>query len=52
VEQKVKDHFAKSQEQKLSVNELKNFLTARKLPVGGKKADLISRVQTVLGAAG
>eukprot|EP00884_Botryococcus_braunii_P007557 jgi/Botrbrau1/16802/Bobra.150_2s0030.1 len=48
VEIKVKEYYARDQLSKLTVNELKNFLSSRQLPVGGKKSDLIGRVQTAL----
>ena len=48
VERKIKEKFAARKLQDLSVPELKCFLKAHKLPVGGKKSDLISRIEPVL----
>ena len=48
VQAKVKQLFATGQQQKLTVPEIKCFLRARKVPVGGVKADLLVRVSNLL----
>ncbi len=48
VEKKVQEKFAAGRLQDLSIAELKCFLKAHKLPVGGKKSDLVSRVEPLL----
>lgn len=45
---KVTELFAQDKLAKLTLNELKAFLGSHKLPVSGKKAELIARVQGVL----
>ena len=48
VEKKIQDKFAVGKLADLSIPELKCFLKARKLPVGGKKSDLVARVEPLL----
>ena len=48
VEKKIQDKFAAGKLADLSIPELKCFLKARKLPVGGKKSDLVARVEPLL----
>ena len=48
VEKKVIEKHATGSLTDLSVPEIKCFLKARKVPVGGKKADLISRLEPLL----
>ena len=48
VEKKIQDKFAAGKLADLSILELKCFLKARKLPVGGKKSDLVARVEPLL----
>ena len=48
VEKKIQQKFAAARLQDLSIPELKCFLKARKLPVGGRKSDLIARVEPLL----
>ena len=48
VQAKVMELFAEGQQQKLTLPEIKCFLRARKVPVGGKKADLLVRVKDLL----
>lgn len=52
MEQKVLDLFARNLEQKLSVNELKSYLRAKKMPLTGRKGDLISRLHAHLALTG
>ena len=52
VKQAVQQKQAAGKLQELSVNELKVALKARKLPVGGKKGDLLARLQSVLSQTG
>lgn len=49
VEKKIQEKFGAGRLQDLSVPELKCFLKARKLPVGGKKSDLVARIEPLLG---
>ena len=51
VEKKIHDKQAAGRLQELSIPELKCFLKARKLPVGGKKADLLARMESLLPKA-
>lgn len=51
VEAKVKQMSAQGLQEKLSVPEIKVFLKARKVPVGGKKADLLARLSAALKGA-
>ncbi|KAL3154065.1 hypothetical protein ABBQ32_013608 [Trebouxia sp. C0010 RCD-2024] len=48
VEKKVCEKQAAGRLQDISIPELKCFLKARKLPVGGKKAELLARVEPLL----
>ena len=48
VQAKIMELFATGQQQKLNLPEIKCFLRARKVPVGGKKADLLVRVRDLL----
>lgn len=48
VEKKIQGKFAAGKLADLSIPELKCFLKARKLPVGGKKSDLVARVEPLL----
>ncbi|KAL0019186.1 hypothetical protein WJX77_001417 [Trebouxia sp. C0004] len=48
VEKKIQEKFAAGKLADLSIPELKCFLKARKLPVGGKKSDLVTRVEPLL----
>ncbi len=48
VERKIQEKFAAGKLADLSIPELKCFLKARKLPVGGKKSDLVARVEPLL----
>lgn len=48
VQAKVMGLFAAGQQQKLTLPEMKCFLRARKVPVGGVKADLLVRVRSLL----
>lgn len=48
VEKKIQDKLAAGKLADLSIPELKCFLKARKLPVGGKKSDLVARVEPLL----
>ena len=48
VEKKIQEKFAAGKLADLSIPELKCFLKARKLPVGGKKSDLVARVEPLL----
>ena len=48
VEKKIQEKFAAGKLADLSVPELKCFLKARKLPVGGKKSDLVAKVEPLL----
>ena len=48
VERKIQEKFAAGKLADLSIPELKCFLKARKLPVGGKKSDLLIRVEPLL----
>ena len=48
VQAKVRELFAQDQQQKLTVPEIKCFLRAQKVPVGGNKADLLVRVHDLL----
>ena len=49
VEKKIQEKFGAGRLQDLSIPELKCFLKARKLPVGGKKSDLVARIEPLLG---
>ena len=49
IEAKVQQMHADGLQAKLSVPEIKVFLKSRKLPVGGKKADLLLRLSSALG---
>ena len=49
VEKKIQEKLGAGRLQDLSVPELKCFLKARKLPVGGKKSDLVARIEPLLG---
>ena len=51
VEAKVRQMCAQGLQEKLSIPEIKCFLKARKVAVGGKKADLLSRLSGVLKSA-
>ena len=51
VEKKMQEKHAAALLQDLNTNELKVALKARKLPVGGKKCDLVARLQQCLQAA-
>ncbi len=51
VEAKVRQMFAEGLQDKLSVPEIKVFLKARKIPMGGKKADLLARLSAALKGA-
>lgn len=48
VEKKLHEKQAAGRLQDVSIPELKCFLKARKLPVGGKKSDLLARVEPLL----
>ena len=48
VQAKIMALYAKGQQQKLTLPEIKCFLRARKVPVGGNKADLLVRVKDLL----
>ena len=48
VKAKIMALYAKGQQQKLTLPEIKCFLRARKVPVGGNKADLLVRVKDLL----
>ena len=48
VEKKIHEKQAAGRLQDVSIPELKCFLKARKLPVGGKKSDLLTRVEPLL----
>lgn len=48
VEKKIYERQAAGRLQEISIPELKCFLKARKLPVGGKKAELIARMEPLL----
>lgn len=48
VEKKFQEKQAAGRLQDVSIPELKCFLKARKLPVGGKKSDLLARVEPLL----
>jgi hypothetical protein len=48
VGRKIQEKFAAGKLADLSIPELKRFLKARKLPVGGKKSDLVARVEPLL----
>ena len=48
VEKKMHERHAAARLQDVSIPELKCFLKARKLPVGGKKSDLLARVEPLL----
>jgi hypothetical protein len=48
VEAKVRAQHAAGALDKLSIPEMKVFLKARKLPLGGKKADLVARLGEAL----
>ena len=48
VEKKMHEKQAAGRMQDVSIPELKCFLKARKLPVGGKKSDLLARVEPLL----
>lgn len=48
VEKKIQEKFAAGKLADLSIPQLKCFLKAHKLPVGGKKSDLIARVEPLL----
>lgn len=52
IEAKVKQMWADGLPAKLSVPEIKVFLKARKQPVGGRKADLLVRLNGVLSGTG
>ena len=51
VEKKIHEKQAAGRLQDLSIPELKCFLKARKLPLGGKKSDLLARVEPLLTKA-
>lgn len=48
LDKKVKEKFAASALQDLTIPELKSFLKFRKAQVGGKKADLLFRTEAIL----
>ena len=48
VQAKIMALYAKGQQQKLTLPEIKCFLRAHKVPVGGNKADLLVRVKDLL----
>ena len=48
VEAKVRQMWTQGLKEKLSVPEIKCFLKARKQALGGKKAELLERLSTVL----
>ena len=52
VEAKVRQMYADGLQNKLSVPEIKAILKARKVPLGGKKADLLVRLSTALSGNG
>ncbi|KAL3140035.1 hypothetical protein ABBQ38_004316 [Trebouxia sp. C0009 RCD-2024] len=51
VEKKIREKQAAGRLQDISIPELKCFLKARKLPVGGKKAELLARAEPMLATA-